>query len=193
MHSDAGRIAASAERAALMALFYRAEFTGGTRLKGPQPKMVINRVLVIRAAAATLFMIALFFGVVPSKVPIIIRGLLLLTRRVMSRRFYEDLDWSLLLMFAGLSSSSGGPQHALLTLDVSPPSAVFISIRLLSERRHRRSGQQSVGDADIEAVCRGAARLWQGGGSRSRWRRRSPATSTVPGSIVNLIVEETGV
>jgi hypothetical protein len=111
----------------------------------------------------------------------------------MSRRFYEDLDWSLLLMFAGLSSSSGGPQHALLTLDVSPPSAVFISIRLLSERRHRRSGQQRVGDADIEAVCRGAARLWQGGGSRSRWRRRSPATSTVPGSIVNLIVEETGV
>ena len=106
MHSDAGRIAASAERAALMALFYRAEFTGGTRLKGPQPKVVVNRVLVIRAAAATLFMIALFFGVVPSKVPIIIRGLLLLTRRVMSRRFYEDLDWSLLLMFAGLSSSS---------------------------------------------------------------------------------------
>jgi hypothetical protein len=70
----------------------------------------------------------------------------------MSRRFYEDLDWSLLLMFAGLSSSSGGPQHALLTLDVSPPSAVFISIRFLSERRHRRSGQQRVGDADIEAV-----------------------------------------
>jgi hypothetical protein len=26
----------------------------------------------------------------------------------------------------------GGAQHALLTLDVSPPSAVFISIRLLS-------------------------------------------------------------
>ena len=52
-HSDAGRIAASAERAALMALFYRAEFTGGTRLKGPQPKVVVDRVLVIRAAAAT--------------------------------------------------------------------------------------------------------------------------------------------
>ena len=69
-----------------MALFYRAEFTGGTRLKGPQPKMVINRVLVIRAAAATLVMIALFFGVLPSKVAIIIRGLLLLTRRIMSRR-----------------------------------------------------------------------------------------------------------
>jgi hypothetical protein len=86
-----------------------------------------------------------------------------------------------------------GAQHALLTLDVSPLSAVFISVRLLSERRHRRSGQQRIGDADIEAVCRGAARLWQGGGSRSRWRRRSPATSTVPGSIVNLIVEETGV
>ena len=86
MHSDAGRIAASAERAALMALFYRAEFTGGMRLKGLQPKVVVNRVLVIRAAAATLVMIALFFGVLPSKVAIIIRGLLLLTRRIMSRR-----------------------------------------------------------------------------------------------------------
>jgi hypothetical protein len=127
--------------------FYRAEFTGGARLKGPQ-KVVVNRVLVIRAAAATLVMIALFFlesSLLRSRSSS--RGLLLLTRRVMSRRFYEDLDWSLLLMFAGLSSSSGGPQHALLTLDVSPPSAVFISIRLLSERRHRRSGQQRVGDA----------------------------------------------
>jgi hypothetical protein len=48
--------------------------------------VVVNRVLVIRAAAATLVMIALFFGVRPSKVAIIIRGLLLLTRRIMSRR-----------------------------------------------------------------------------------------------------------
>jgi hypothetical protein len=87
--------------------FYRAEFTGGARLKGPQPKVVVNRVLVIRAAAATLVMIALLFlesSLLRSRSSS--RGLLLLTRRVMSRRFYEDLDWSLLLMFAGLSSSS---------------------------------------------------------------------------------------
>jgi hypothetical protein len=175
--------------------FYRAEFTGGARLKGPQPKVVVNRVLVIRAAAATLVMIALFFfGVVPSKVAIII------PRPLAADAAGNEptiLRGPRLVAVANVRGSLfiivEGAQHALLTLDVSPLSAVFISVRLLSERRHRRSGQQRIGDADIEAVCRGAARLWQGGGSRSRWRRRSPATSTVPGSIVNLIVEETGV
>ena len=48
-------------------------------------------------------MLALFFGgVVPAKAAIIIGGLLLLTRRVKSRRVYAEVDWSLLLMFAGL-------------------------------------------------------------------------------------------
>src|SRR5208337_549132 len=90
--------------AALIALVYWGEFTG---------------VLVIRAVAATLVMIALFFfGVVPAKAAIIIGGLLLLTRRVKSRRVYVDIDWSLLLMFAGLFIIVAGAQHALLTSDV---------------------------------------------------------------------------
>jgi Na+/H+ antiporter NhaD/arsenite permease-like protein len=41
--------------------------------------------------------------------------LLLLTRRVKSSRIYREIDWSLLLMFAGLFIIVSGGQHALLT------------------------------------------------------------------------------
>jgi Na+/H+ antiporter NhaD/arsenite permease-like protein len=103
----------------LLALFHWREFTGETRLTAPRPKIVVNRALAMRAVAATLVMIALFFaGVTPAKAAIVIGGLLLLTRRVKSRRIYADIDWSLLLMFAGLFIIVAGAQHALLTPDV---------------------------------------------------------------------------
>src|SRR6202048_4897386 len=80
---------------ALIALFHRAEFAGAARLEAPRQKVNANRVLVIRALLATLILIALFFaGVVPAKAAIIIGGLLLLTRRVKSRRGYAGTAWS---------------------------------------------------------------------------------------------------
>jgi Na+/H+ antiporter NhaD/arsenite permease-like protein len=98
--------------------------------KRRNPKVDANRVLMIRAVLATLILIALFFaGVVPAKAAIIIGGLLLLTRRVKSRRVYAEIDWSLLLMFAGLFIIVAGAQHALLTPTSLRPSAGFISIR----------------------------------------------------------------
>jgi Na+/H+ antiporter NhaD/arsenite permease-like protein len=104
---------------ALIALFHRAEFAGAERLEAPRPKADVNRVLMIRALLATLIMIALFFaGVVPAKAAIIIGGLLLLTRRVKSRRVYAEIDWSLLLMFVGLFIIVAGAQHALLKPDL---------------------------------------------------------------------------
>jgi Na+/H+ antiporter NhaD/arsenite permease-like protein len=105
---------------ALIALFHRAEFAGVARLEAPPPKVDANRVLVIRTLLATLILIALFFGgVVPAKAAIIIGGLLLLTRRVKSRRVYAEIDWSLLLMFAGLFIIVAGAQHALLGPDIT--------------------------------------------------------------------------
>jgi Na+/H+ antiporter NhaD/arsenite permease-like protein len=100
---------------ALIALLHRAEFAGSARLDAPRPKFDAHRALVIRALLATLLMIALFFaGVVPAKAAIVIGSLLLLTRRVKSRRVYAQIDWSLLLMFAGLFIIVAGAQHALL-------------------------------------------------------------------------------
>ena len=104
---------------ALVALFHREEFAGAARLEAPRPDIRVNRVLVIRAVLATAVMIALFFaGMVPAKAAIIIGGLLLLTRRVKSRRVYAEIDWSLLLMFAGLFIIVAGAERTLLTPDV---------------------------------------------------------------------------
>jgi Na+/H+ antiporter NhaD/arsenite permease-like protein len=101
---------------ALIALFHSAEFTNEPRLEAPPPKVDANRALMIRALLATLILIVLFFaGVVPAKAAIIIGGLLLLTRRVKSRRVYAEIDWSLLLMFAGLFIIVAGAERALLT------------------------------------------------------------------------------
>jgi Na+/H+ antiporter NhaD/arsenite permease-like protein len=104
---------------AFIALFHRAEFAGAARLAAPRAKVEVNRALVLRALLATLIMVGLFFaGVVPAKAAIVIGGLLLLTRRVKSRRVYAEIDWSLLLMFAGLFIIVAGAQHTLLTPDV---------------------------------------------------------------------------
>src|SRR3984957_19131974 len=104
---------------ALIALFHRAEFTAAPRLEAPRQKVDANRVLMIRTLLATLILIALFFaGAAPAKAAIIIGGLLLLTRRVKSRRGYAEIDWSLLLMFAGLFIIIAGAQHALLGPDI---------------------------------------------------------------------------
>jgi Na+/H+ antiporter NhaD/arsenite permease-like protein len=103
----------------LIALLHHAEFAGPARLEAPQPKVVTNRPLVIRVVLATLIMIALFFaGMVPAKAAIIVGGLLLLTQRVKSQRIYDEIDWSLLLMFAGLFIIVAGAEHSLLTPEI---------------------------------------------------------------------------
>ena len=104
---------------ALIALAHRDEFTAGARLEPTIPRVRANRALMVRALLGTLVMVGLFFvGQPPAKAAIIIGGLLLLTRRVRSERVYAEIDWSLLLMFAGLFIIVAGAQHALLTPDL---------------------------------------------------------------------------
>ena len=72
-----------------------------------------------RALGGTALVVALFFaGQPPAKVAIIVGGLLLLTRRVRSERIYAQIDWSLLLMFAGLFIIVAGAEHNLLSGEV---------------------------------------------------------------------------
>ncbi len=104
----------------LVALFHWDEFAGGGLMTAVKVNIRVNRVLVARALVATALMVALFFvGQPPAKAAIIIGGLLLLTRRVKSERVYAEIDWSLLLMFAGLFIIVAGAQHALLTPDLT--------------------------------------------------------------------------
>ena len=102
----------------LLVLFHREEFAGGGMMTAVNANIRVNRMLVARALLATLLMVTLFFaGQPPAKAAIIIGGLLLLTRRVESKRVYAEIDWSLLLMFAGLFIIVAGAQRALLTPD----------------------------------------------------------------------------
>src|SRR5258707_15608610 len=74
---------------------------------------------MLRALIARVVLVALFFtGQSPAKAAIVIGGLLLLTRRVKSERVYAEIDWSLLLMFAGLFIIVAGARNTLLTPEV---------------------------------------------------------------------------
>ena len=103
----------------LIALLHRGEFAGEARLTAHVPVPRIHQVLMWRALGATVLLIALFFaGQPPAKAAIVIGGLLLLTRRVRSERVYAEIDWSLLLMFAGLFIIVAGAERVLLTPDI---------------------------------------------------------------------------
>jgi Na+/H+ antiporter NhaD/arsenite permease-like protein len=104
----------------LIALLHRQEFAGdGSPFSAPEAPIRLHRVLMWRAMAATALVVALFFaGQPPAKVAIIIGGLLLLTRRVRSQRVYAQIDWSLLLMFAGLFIIVAGAERSLLSGEV---------------------------------------------------------------------------
>jgi len=102
-----------------IALFHREEFAGGARFEPPPRRVRTSPALMTRALIATLVLIVLFFsGMTPAKAAIIVGGLLLLTARVKSRRIYEEIDWSLLLMFAGLFIIVAGAERTLFTPDV---------------------------------------------------------------------------
>ena len=113
----------------LIALLHRREFASGVQLVTPSTPARFNRILMWRALAGTLVVVVLFFaGQPPAKVAIIVGGLLLLTRRVRSERVYAQIDWSLLLMFAGCSSSSPAPSAVCSAARPSPRRAACNSI-----------------------------------------------------------------
>jgi len=100
----------------LIVALHRAEFMDRAVIAPKPSHLRVNRPLVLRSLAATAAVIALFFaGQPPAKAAIVIGALLLLTRRVKSTRVYAEIDWSLLLMFAGLFVITAGAGQALLT------------------------------------------------------------------------------
>jgi Na+/H+ antiporter NhaD/arsenite permease-like protein len=103
---------------ALIALLHWSEFADAATLHAGPPRARVNQALMWRALAAVGVVVALFFaGQPPAKAAVIVGALLLLTRRMKSARVYAEIDWSLLLMFAGLFIIVAGAQHALLGPD----------------------------------------------------------------------------
>jgi len=106
--------------AAIIVLSFRAEFLTRERLLPVMLRVRSNRALLIRALVATAAMIAFFFlGQPPAKVAIVIGALLMLTRRVKPARLYAEIDWALLLLFAGLFILVGGMEKTLLAAGVT--------------------------------------------------------------------------
>jgi Na+/H+ antiporter NhaD/arsenite permease-like protein len=105
---------------ALIAILHRRDLQPSDEVPSPRAARIrVNRILLLRSLVATAITIALFFaGQPPAKAAIIVGALLLLTRRVRSARIYAEIDWSLLLMFAGLFIIVAGGQRALLTPDI---------------------------------------------------------------------------
>jgi Na+/H+ antiporter NhaD/arsenite permease-like protein len=103
-----------------IALSYRTEFFTrdqfdkidiSARYHGP----LLAKSVVVMAAMVVLF----FFGQPVAKVAILGGSFLLLTRRVRPEKVYIEIDWPLLVMFAGLFVVIGGLEKAVITADVS--------------------------------------------------------------------------
>ncbi len=100
-------------------LFYRAEFRSAQRLDAPPQKLVLHRWLLVKVLVATLGAVAAFFaGVPPAEAAIVAGALLLLTRRLKPQRIFVEIDWPLLLMFAGLFVVVRGLEKAAVTPEV---------------------------------------------------------------------------
>src|SRR5205085_3463767 len=103
----------------LIALCYPSEFRGQEPLGEIRPRPPhLHGPLAVKSIIVVLLMMAAFFaGQPPAKVALIAGGFLLLTRIVRSERIYREIDWPLLLMFAGLFVVVAGFEKALLTPD----------------------------------------------------------------------------
>jgi Na+/H+ antiporter NhaD/arsenite permease-like protein len=114
-------VAAAGLAVALLFLIWtwRAEFFAGGRLGGVAERVRWNRGLLIESLAITLGMVVFFFlGQPPAKVAIVAGAVLLLTRRIKPERVYREIDWSLLLLFAGLFIVVAGLEKAVLAPEV---------------------------------------------------------------------------
>jgi len=84
-------------------LLYRSEFASGARLEAVQETVRVSRPLLWRSAAVSAAMVAFFFWGQPvPKVALLAGAVLLITRRVHPEKIYRQIDFPLLVMFAGL-------------------------------------------------------------------------------------------
>jgi hypothetical protein len=103
----------------LIAALYRREFIDVPRIDIEKPRVRVNAALLWKSVAAAGAMIVLFFmGLPVSKVAVVTGAILLITRRVKPEKVYREIDWSLLVLFAGLFVVIAGVEKALLTGDI---------------------------------------------------------------------------
>jgi len=105
---------------AVLAMVYRAEFRGHKRITLESREVRVNRGLLAKSLAVSIGMVIFFFAGWPiAKVAIVAGALLLITRRVKPEKIYAQVDWSLLVMFAGLFIVVAGIEKSSLEADLA--------------------------------------------------------------------------
>jgi Na+/H+ antiporter NhaD/arsenite permease-like protein len=127
---------------AFIALAWRRELAATAISLGVMPRVRWNPALLWKSIAVLAGIILFFFlGQPPAKVAIVGGAVLMLTRRIKPERVYRDIDWSLLLMFAGLFIVVAGMEKALLgpealayagRLNLSEPAVMAVIAAVLS-------------------------------------------------------------
>ena len=104
---------------ALIALAHPREFWTSERLEAAPERVACHAALMIKSLLIAVGLVVLFFaGIAPAKAAILAGGLLLLTRIVKNTKIYFEIDWALLLMFAGLFVVVAGFEKAFLSSSV---------------------------------------------------------------------------
>jgi Na+/H+ antiporter NhaD/arsenite permease-like protein len=88
---------------AVLSLLYRSEFASGARLEEVEEQVRVRPPLLWRSALVAAAMVVFFFlGQPVPKVALLAGAFLLITRRVRPEAVYRQIDFPLLVMFAGL-------------------------------------------------------------------------------------------
>jgi len=104
---------------AVIAVVYWKEFRTEVHVDPPKRSVRVNRWLMAKSLVVAVAMIALFFaGWSVSRVAIVAGAVLLLTRRIKPEKIYLQIDWPLLVMFAGLFVVIGGIERSAFGADL---------------------------------------------------------------------------
>src|SRR5579864_170186 len=99
---------------------FRSEFVAAGRVKIAKQPVRVDRWLMWKSIVASLAMIVMFFAGWPvPKVAIVTGAALLITRRVDPEKIYRNIDWGLLVMFAGLFIVIAGIEKTSLENDLA--------------------------------------------------------------------------
>jgi Na+/H+ antiporter NhaD/arsenite permease-like protein len=100
----------------LIALAYPSEFWSREQLTDHLPPTHASKPIMIKSSLISLAMVVSFFvGVVPARAAISAGAVMLLTRRIKYQKIYQEIDWTLLLMFIGLFIVVAGLEKTILT------------------------------------------------------------------------------
>jgi Na+/H+ antiporter NhaD/arsenite permease-like protein len=99
-----------------VSLAYPSEFWTWEWLADHPPPVRANKPLMIKSALISLLMVGAFFvGIAPARAAIAAGGILLLSRRLDCLKLYQEIHWTLLLMFVGLFVVVAGFEDRVLT------------------------------------------------------------------------------